>query len=219
MNKNKRWGIEIEDNKPVHVVLFISRNKDNKKVSDFNERRESFITTWSADDPRLLAEFKRFINLGLPGEVCRMYYSVNARDPKKIHTALLHYLIDNPGFNLCSIQSKIAGIAATKECAAEKHWLIDFDASNLAEFEKDLDEYAPGVAYTTYTTFNGFAVITERGFDTRKLTEKWGSVATVKKDDMKLCVWGTQGTLYPELTFSVNVSGKAFLKRNNEIPY
>ena len=83
MNKNKRWGIEIEDNKPVHVVLFISRNKDNKNVSGFIERRESFITTWNAGDPRLLAEFKRFINLGLPGEVCRMYYSVNARDPKK----------------------------------------------------------------------------------------------------------------------------------------
>ena len=41
MNKNKRWGIECTDDNLTYVVLFISRNKDNKHITGFSERRES----------------------------------------------------------------------------------------------------------------------------------------------------------------------------------
>lgn len=44
MAKNYKWGIESINDNPVHVVLFVSRNKDNKDVKDFEERRTSFIT-------------------------------------------------------------------------------------------------------------------------------------------------------------------------------
>ena len=218
MNKNKRWGITVDSDKPIHVVLFISRNKDNRNINNFHERRESFITTKNAADLEL--DFEAFVRSGRPGELSRMYYSVNARNSKKIHKALLHYLIDNPEFNLCSIQSKLAGIASTKECSAENHWLIDFDDKNISEFESDLNEAAPGVKYLTYTTVNGFAVVVDRGFDTRTLLNKWGSVATVKKDDLLLCMWGVPDVNYPEIYSSTIVSGRTYFKnQEDEIPY
>ena len=42
--KNNLWGTESFSEKPVHVVLFCSRNKDNQSIEGFKERRESFIT-------------------------------------------------------------------------------------------------------------------------------------------------------------------------------
>ena len=39
MSKNKCWGIDTKDNKPIRVCLFVSRNKDNKRIENFVERR------------------------------------------------------------------------------------------------------------------------------------------------------------------------------------
>jgi len=186
--KNFKWGTESFNDKPIYVVLFVSRNKDNIDIEDFVERRKSFITHKSVPD--LNDEFMDFVNHGKPGEMSRMYYSVNARDGKKIYKELLHFLIDDPDFNLCSINSKLAGIAATKECAAEHQWMFDFDISNIEkvrEFVNDIHEIDSGVIAEINHTPNGYAVITDRGFDTRNLFEKWTKGVTLKRDDL-LCV-------------------------------
>ena len=44
----EKWGFKVEESKDLYVVLFISRNKDNKDVENFKERRKSFITTKSS---------------------------------------------------------------------------------------------------------------------------------------------------------------------------
>ena len=185
--KNFLWGTTSYDDKPVHVVLFVSRNKDNRDIKDFKERRKSFITTKTVEELR--PEFKAFAEGGLKGEMSRMYYSVNARDPQKIYTQLMHFLFDNPDFNLCSIQSKIAGIAAQKECALEHKWMFDFDINdeiqkhNFTIRVSQLSDSCPMV----YKTPNGYAIVINHGFDTRELMEEWGDNVTLKRDDL-LCV-------------------------------
>ena len=184
--KNYKWNTEKYTDE-VHVVLFTSRNKDNKNVEHFKQRRKAFLTTRSMDDSVLISEFIHFAQQGVTGEESRMYYSVNARDPQKINKALVHYLIDNPDTNPASIQSKVAAIAAQKECAATKHWMFDFDLPDPAkaeEFKQDILAIDKDVEVTIYPTKNNFAIVTNRGFDTRTLLAKWGTVVGLKKDDL-----------------------------------
>ena len=189
--KNFKWGIESFNDKPIHVVLFVSRNKDNAEIADFVERRTSFITHKTIDE--LEDEFKDFVNHGKPNEMSRMYYSVNSRDAEKIHKQLVHFLIDEPNFNLCAIKPKLAGIAAQKECAAENRWMFDFDINERGkawEFVSDIMTIDPTLEIDVTSTPHGSAVITNRGFDTRELFKKWTSGVTLKRDDL-LCVdWG-----------------------------
>ena len=195
---NFKWSTESFNDKPINIVLFVSRNKDNKDVPNFVERRKSFITTKdiSFNTSALLQEFINFTKEGVDGEMSRMYVSVNSRDGQKIHKQLLHFLIDNPDFNLCSIQSKLAGIAAQKDCAKEKKWLFDFDINNYAkanEFMEDIKNIEPNIDMTIYFTPNGYAIVTNRGFDTRKLFEKWTDNVTLKRDAMLCFSWHTNG--------------------------
>jgi len=189
--KNNKWSVESFSAEPIHVVLFISRNKDNLSVSDFKERRKSFITHKKIED--LKEEFEDFVSHGVENEMCRMYYSVNARDPQKIYTQLMHFLFNNPDFNLCSIAPKLAGIAAQKECRLEKKWMFDFDIKDkdiAKEFISDLytfGNFPPLTAITAYSTPHGYAIVVPHGFDTRPLFEKWTENVTLKRDDL-LCV-------------------------------
>lgn len=185
--KNNKWSVESFSAEPIHVVLFVSRNKDNLFIPDFKERRKSFITHKKAED--LKEEFNDFVSHGREGEMCRMYYSVNARDPQKIHTQLMHFLFDNPDFNLCSIAPKLAGIAAQKECALEKKWMFDFDSKDDIDwFLADIHSCTDGeVTPKLYPTPHGYAVIVDHGFDTRELMEDWKDIVTLKRDDL-LCV-------------------------------
>ena len=195
--KNNKWSVESFSDKPIHVVLFCSRNKDNKHLPDFKERRKSFITHKTPDE--LDSEFWHFVAEGQPGEMCRFYYSVNARDPQKIHTELMHFLFDNPDFNLCSIMPKLAGIAAKKECALEKKWMFDFDLDNsecvqrfLVDISFFLNKTLNPKLYIPklHKTPHGYAIVVDHGFDTRELMEDWGDIVTLKRDDL-LCVnWG-----------------------------
>ena len=194
--KNSKWGTESFSDQSVHVVLFVSRNKDNKNIEGFKERRESFITNKDADSEWLIIRFNEFVERGVSGEHSRMYFSVNARDPKKIWTELMHFMFDNPDFNLCSIQSKLAGIAAQKSCALEKRWMFDFDIDDeekVHEFREDIckeihkKDALAKVEITTRKTHHGYAFITDRGFDCRELLEKWNSDVSLKRDDL-LCV-------------------------------
>lgn len=193
--KNFLWGTESFNDSPIHVVLFVSRNKDNKNIEGFEERRMSFITHEPLTSIKLKEKFSDFVNHGLLGETSRMYYSVNARDGEKIHRALLHFLFDNPSFNLCSIQSKLAGIAAQKEMAAEKRWMFDFDIDDetaVKKFCNDILAIDNDAIYGYRKTPHGYAVVTDHGFDCRALMEKWGSDVTLKRDDLICIDWETK---------------------------
>lgn len=185
-----KWGFVAYDDKPLRICLMVARNKDNKDLEDFKERRRAFLTTKTDDELR--KEFMHFVEDGKHKEFCRLYVSVNARDPQKIHKELLKFLIDEPEFNLTHIQGKLAGIGAKKECALEKKWMFDFDSEKgVGEFEKDIIVNAiPAIErIEEYRTPHGYAVIVDHGFDTRKLMEKWGNIVTLKRDDLWCVDW------------------------------
>ena len=192
--KNNLWSVESFSEKPIHVVLLVSRKKDNQDIPDFKERRQSFITHKTISELRD-NEFSHFAQDGCFGETSRLYYSVNARDPEKIHKQLLHFLIDEPEFNLCSIQSKLAGIAAQKECALEKKWMFDFDNNDkelASQFVKDIRKIVLDAEVTKYPTPHGFAIVVDKHFDTRELLDNWhnkGVDVTLKRDDLLCADW------------------------------
>ena len=104
---------------------------------------------------------------------------------------MLHFLIDNPDFNLCDIQPKLAGIAAQNECAKSKHWLFDFDNDDnkmLQKFVKEIREIDETIMTVVYKTPHGYAVVTDKGFDCRALLEKYNFV-TLKRDDLVCIKW------------------------------
>ena len=192
--QNFKWSVESFNDSPIYVVLFVSRKKDNQNIEGFIERRESFITH-DIGSPTI-GKFKEFVDRGLKGETSRMYVSVNERDGEKIHKALIHFLFDNPDFNLCSILPKLAGLAAQKECAKTKRWMFDFDINDInkvTEFLNDISTIDNTIITKVYKTPNGYAIVADRGFDCRTLMEKWGKDVTLKRDDLLCIMWKTKG--------------------------
>lgn len=196
---NYKWGEINEDRtKPLKVCLFISRNKDNREIANYKERRRAFLTRKTPEE--LSSAFDDFVNKGLDGEFCRMYISVNARDESKIKKQLIHYLIDDENVKLVSIEAKVAGIAAQKECSAEKKWMFDFDSQDtdmIYDFVKDILECDSNVIVSAYPTPHGYAVVTNRGFEARLkdktlLMDKWKDIVTLKKDDVLCVMWKTK---------------------------
>ena len=184
-----RWGESTcLGDKKAYIVLLVSRNKDNKNVTNFQARRKVFLTTNTTE--ALGNTFLDFVRKGVPGEKCRMYLSNNERDMRTTKKELIKHLIDDDDFNLCAIDTKVAAIAATKQCAKEKKWFFDFDIDDetlVQEFIQDIYTIDPIVDVTLTRTVNGYAVGTNRGFDTRKLFEKWGTEnITLKRDDLLL---------------------------------
>ena len=108
--------------------------------------------------------------------------------------SLTHFLIDNPDFNLEAISAKVAGIAAKSENALTHKWMFDFDNDDphLAyEFMEDIKIIDETTKPQSYKTRNGYAIVVEHGFDTRKLMEKWKEKVEVelKRDDLLLVDW------------------------------
>ncbi len=183
--KNYKWDSDKVAG-DVSVVLFTSRNKDNENVKDFKQRRKAFVTPDPLGD-KTMREFQHFVDNGVDGEISRMYYSVNTRDTVKINNLLVHYLIDNPNTNPAALAGKVAAIAAQRECASSKHWMFDFDCSDVAkveEFTQDVLAIDPTVHINVTPTYHNFAVIADHGFDIRELMKKWGDVASLKRDDL-----------------------------------
>lgn len=122
------------------VVLFVSRNKDNKHLDGFKERKKNFLTVKKPEE--LKETFERFVEEGLPGELSRFYISVKERDEKKIRKQLLHFLIDNETYPLYKLDSKVASIA--DKCPyAGGAWLFDFDfpeKEKVLEFVEDIKQ-------------------------------------------------------------------------------
>ena len=176
------------------VVLFKSRNKDNKEVTGFKERCMVFL--WNKDKLPF-NRFDDFVKRGLPGEKCRLYISVNDRDGDRTRRALLINLINNPECDLSKMESLTASIAAKPENRAESKWLFDVDTTDKEQqksFLEDLvgtfrekissNELPTDMYFNMVNTPNGIGVIVPHGFDTRELLNKWGDIVTLKRDAM-----------------------------------
>lgn len=197
MNNNK-----IENDEQIYVVIFTSRNKDNKHLGKFQQRTKNFVTNQSVKD--LQSKFQAFVNEGQDSELSRFYISLNPRSNKKTKLALQHLLLDNPDFNLVKIQPKVASIASLKENIYNNKtskWLFDFDPvenENLEDmlklFIEDVKEYYKQnpskqegkLNIETVKTLNGYSVIVDKKFFTDPLLSKWGNVEL--KKDAFLCV-------------------------------
>lgn len=165
-----------------NTVLFKSRNKDNRDLEEFKERTKAFLTDRTEED--LMEKFERFVDRGVKGEISRFYISVNARDTGKTRKALLHYFIDNEDVPLYKYESVVVSVASKPENRAEEKWLFDYDddLENIDDFLKDVKEEAgEDVIEVVQKTRSGYAVVVKRGFDTRKLLEKWDNVG-LKRD-------------------------------------
>lgn len=192
----------------IHAIFFTSRHKENTTISNFKVRSKKFLTNKSISDPQLKEEFDDFVNNGLPGEMSRMYVSVNTRDNDKIINGVMHRLINVPHYNSTSLNSLAVSIAMSKECATEKKRLFDFDSTDQSELNRfitDLtDRGAKGLEVRN--TPNGYAITIDRGVNIRGLVDampdaqqknkkdqgpwKWpNEIVTYKPDDMVLINW------------------------------
>lgn len=173
------------------VVLYVSRNKDNKHLDGFRERR---VSKYMNDNPeRILRDFEDFVRHGIDGEMCRCYISCATRNEEKVQKKLMHELIEGH-IDLSKIESKIASCAMQADCAKEKLWLFDFDIDNkelLDEFIRDIHSINPLMTVKYSKTPNGYAVVT-CGFDCRRLLEKWGENVELKKDGMLIVKWSVK---------------------------
>ncbi len=173
------------------AVNFMSRNKDNTQVENFKQRNKSFIFDGSLDVLR--NRFNDFVEKGQPGELSRMYVSLNPRNKELVKKRLLIELIKDDNINICKLEPKLASLSMSSECKVTKYWLWDFDGNReqLSEFIKDVKDILPTVYLEVYKTVNGFAVVTS-GFDSRTVVKKYKGIAENKKDAYILMDWKSQ---------------------------
>lgn len=174
------------------VVLFCSRNKDNKDIEEFKQRRVARLMNCSGYyNGHIRKEFDEFVANGVEGEISRCYISINPRDMKKIRTNFLVWLIEHEQ-PLANMDSKVASVAAKPECRLTSKWLLDVDTIDNSII-KEIKEFvfkACGLEdVETWSTKNGYAIVTPRGFDTRELIAKYGDIVENKKDGMLLIDW------------------------------
>lgn len=163
----------------LYVYLIRSRNKDNKNIPNFKERAKT-ILEYRENEDKVIEAFKDFAAKGLPGELTRLYRSVNSRDEKKIREELIIRLLrDKP--SMTKLNRTLASVAQQSCSRGESKWLFDFDVDDINlhnEFMYDIP-----VGTMSYKTPHGYAVIAEYGFDTRELMKKWKDYdITLKKD-------------------------------------
>ena len=168
------------------IVLFVSRHKDNQGVKGFQPRRASFLIDEDADG--LFSKYPAFLYFasgGVLGETSRMYVSVNARNMEKVRKALITKLVNDDQINFLKMNNILVHLAAKPENALEKKWLFDFDTkdeANRISFEADLNRLTD--FEDPIPTPNGYAYVVQNHFDPRALLDKWGSIVSLKKDDM-----------------------------------
>ena len=142
-----KWNSEDVSKEEIWTILFVSRNKDNRDVENFNQRKKSFVSTKKPED--LLKEFEVFVNEGVENEFSRFYVSINSRSNTKTFKALQHKMLDEE-FNLATMPQRIAAIASKTENAYEKNkWLFDFDPIENVDLEESLESFIEDV-YQAY---------------------------------------------------------------------
>ena len=189
-----KWGTKDIDTNICKVALFISRNKDNKDIENFKQRRFSFLISENRHDYNeyLGEEFARFVNKGVVSETSRFYMSVNTRDLDKVKKRLIHDLIDDESNRmLINPLPYIAGIAALKENALSKHWLFDIDTKDKSIVNAFIKLIPNDVmVLEQIETPNGYHIIVDHGFDTRTILgnnpcDSLFPQIELKRDDMK----------------------------------
>ncbi len=169
------------------VVLFKTRNKDNKHIEGFKENTKQFLVT---DIDNVSEKFDKFVSKQPEGVLCRCYASVNKRNGDLIQKQLISYLALND-MDLSKIESKSVSLAMLPQCATSKKWLFDFDYESeeqVLEFVQDIKTIDNTLEVKYKKTVHGYAVITSHGFDTRELLKKWSECEN-KKDGMLLIDW------------------------------
>ena len=200
MSNLNKWYKTEEEQRDLRVISFVSRPKDNIEVEDFSSRKTSFISTMT--DEELVPIFEAWAKQGKKNEFSRMYVSLNKRNHKTVQLSLMHYLLDNQDFNLGSLDSRIAMIAAQPEHALESKYFYDFDADaeQLKEFLSDLaiayeetkkinKKLTGEFTFSVRTTPNYYAVILDQRFKTAEVEEKWKDLVTLKKDALYCTAW------------------------------
>lgn len=169
------------------VVLFKTRNKDNKHIEGFKENTKQFLVT---DMDNVSERFDKFVSKQPEGVLCRCYVSVNKRNGGLIQKQLISYLALND-MDLSKIESKSVSLAMLPQCVTSKKWLFDFDYESeeqVLEFIEDIKKIDNTLEIAYKKTVHGYAVITSHGFDTRALLAKWSECEN-KKDGMLLADW------------------------------
>lgn len=169
------------------IGLFVARNKDNKHIKDFKVSSNQFLVT---DVSNVSEKFEEFISKQLDGVLCRCYISVNKRNGTLVQKQLISYLALNDA-DLSKIARKTTSIAMLSQCAVTKKWLFDFDYESeeqVLEFVQDIKDINSTLEVEYKKTVHGYAVITNRSFDTRELLKKWVECKN-KKDGMLLLDW------------------------------
>lgn len=202
------------EEKYTYAYMFVSRNKDNRDIQGFKERRKAFLSTKKADD--LMPAFERFVADGKDGEYCRFYRSVNPRDLEKAKKKLIVSLVEADNADtLLRIEARTVSIAMTVECAADRRWLFDFDNSNeddLSEFIDDVIQDGGFEQVSCYTTPHGFGVVVPHGFDTRHLMAKWDECCDLKRDAMEFIAHGS----HQKDTAAAIVTRFSFVRKKKE---
>lgn len=205
---SKKWGYK-HNNEDFYCVLFISRNKDNKDVENFKPRRQSFLISDFNEiyTYRFIQKFINFRNEGVSGELSRCYISFNLRDASKVRKSLLIDLIEDDDISLTHITSRIVSLAMKAGMNKTKRWMFDvdiLDEDKVNEFLKELESYgfkrtdieaffttteSSELLYYPSRTINGYAVLVNRGFDTREILKNREDWVTLKRDDLIFIDW------------------------------
>lgn len=204
---SKKWGYK-HNNEDFYCVLFISRNKDNKNVENFKPRRQSFLISDFNEiyTYRFIQKFINFRDEGVSGELSRCYISFNLRDASKVRKSLLIDLIEDDDVSLTHITSRIVSLGMKAGMNKTKRWLFDvdiLDEDKVNEFLKELESYgyketnlksfftieSSELLYHKRNTINGYAILVNRGFDTREILKDREDWVTLKRDDLIFIDW------------------------------
>lgn len=170
----------------LYVYMMCSRNKDNKDILNFKERRRTIIE-YKKNESDIIKAFQLFATKGVPGEKARLYRSVNSRNEEKIREDLIVRLLrDKP--SMTQLNRTLASVAQQVQNRDESKWLFDFDVDDEEKVEDFIDDiyfYSELDNHELHKTPHGYAIIVPHGFDTRELMEKWKDYdITLKKDNL-----------------------------------
>ena len=165
----------------------VSRNKDNVGLEGFKPRNKTFVSSKTKEE--LMSDFNHFASMGVEGEKSRLYETVNSRKMNFVRKSLQHYLVDHEELDREKVESLVASLAAKEGSRDTRKFLFDADLASTEElnlFVLDLFFFSKlrEAEVEVYKTPNGFGVVTDRGFDTRDLLEKWSDVS-LHRDGMR----------------------------------
>jgi len=201
----------MSSKKYVRTITFVSRNKDNKDLIKANKgykqrSKELVIETdnTSISDPRtylmnhgkepgkdILKPFFNFVHEGIPEEVCRIYWGINVSEKEAVISQLQHYLIDHNDVNLSNMNSLICRLAEKNNPKATHHWLFDIDTAGERKVKEIFRQISKESSAKIYKTRSGYAIVSDHGFDTRELLEKFPE-ATLKKNSPLMVFWSSK---------------------------